>query len=195
MIEHAGQLSSGADNTGPSRTDSSAGRPESLDHDGDDPAQPLNNGHRNEVTLIGRLASDVRERSMPSGALLSSFRLVVRRDSVVHGPNIDALDCIAWRAPVQRAVRRWAAGDLVEVRGAVRRRFWRGVSGSVSRCEIEVTVVRRLARAAAGVSGGRRGARAAPHATHTPVDAAKDASVSAPVHQRAGPLPSVMSSA
>ncbi len=107
--------------------------------------------HRNEVTLIGRLAGDIRERPMPSGAMLCSFRLVVRRESAAHGPNIDALDCVAWLTTVRRAVVRWSAGDLIEVRGAVRRRFWRGVSGPVSRCEIEVGLARRLARAGAEV--------------------------------------------
>jgi single-strand DNA-binding protein len=107
--------------------------------------------HRNEVTLVGRLAGEIRERPMPSGALLCSFRLVVRRETAAHGPNIDALDCVAWLATVRQAVLRWSVGDLIEVRGAVRRRFWRGVSGPASRCEIEVGLARRLARAGAGV--------------------------------------------
>jgi single-strand DNA-binding protein len=88
---------------------------------------------------------------MPSGATLCSFRVVVRRDSVARGPSIDTLDCVAWLAAVRQAVLRWSAGDLIEVRGAIRRRFWRGVSGPVSRCEIEVGIARRLARAGAGI--------------------------------------------
>jgi single-strand DNA-binding protein len=130
--------------------------------------------HRNEVTLIGRLAGEIRERPMPSGALLCSFRLVVRRETAAHGPNIDALDCVAWLTTVRRAVLRWSVGDLIEVRGAVRRRFWRGVSGPVSRCEIEVGLARRLARAGAGV----RKIRAATRPTNPSV---------AGSNQRAGP--------
>jgi single-strand DNA-binding protein len=184
MVQQAERVKSDDDASAPPPGDdtSTSQSPPPCDDTGD-PTEPLNGGHRNEVTLVGRLASDVRERSMPSGALLLSFRLVVRRDSIAHGPNIDALDCIVWRAPVQRAIRRWAAGDLVEVRGAIRRRFWRGVSGSASRCEIEVSVVRRLARAAAGVSGGRRASRAASRTQDTAVD------------QRAGPPGSAASSA
>jgi single-strand DNA-binding protein len=134
--------------------------------------------HRNEVTLVGRLAGETRERPMPSGAILCSFRLVVRRDTSAHGPSIDALDCVAWLATVRRAVLRWSAGDLVEVRGAVRRRFWRGVSGPVSRCEIEVGVARRLARAGVGT---REAGVAACAARPRPGGAA----------QRAGPPPVV----
>jgi single-strand DNA-binding protein len=144
---------------------------------------PEESEHRNEVTLVGRLAGEIRERPMPSGAMLCSFRLVVRRESAAHGPNIDALDCIAWLTTVRRAVKRWSAGDLIEVRGAVRRRFWRGVSGPVSRCEIEVGIVRRLARATATARKVRTRAPAA-----VPAGA---------VGQRAGPLalPSAASSA
>jgi single-strand DNA-binding protein len=131
--------------------------------------------HRNEVTLVGRLADGAQERPMPSGAVLCSFRLVVRRDSVSRGPSIDTLDCVAWLAAVRHTVLRWSAGDLVEVRGAVRRRFWRGVSGPVSRCEIEVGIARRLARAGAGV----RKARAPVPPPATPASAG----------QRAGPPP------
>ena len=105
--------------------------------------------HRNEVTLVGRLAGAVQERPMPSGAVLCSFRLVVRREGASRGPSIDTLDCVAWLEAVRQALLRWSAGDLIEVRGAVRRRFWRGVSGPVSRCEIEVGIARRLARAGA----------------------------------------------
>jgi len=111
--------------------------------------------HRNEVTLVGRLAGEIRERPMPSGAMLCSFRLVVCRDTPSPGPNIDALDCVAWLPAVRRVAQRWSAGDLVEVRGSIRRRFWRGVSGPASRCEIEVALARRLARAGGGIRPAR----------------------------------------
>lgn len=102
--------------------------------------------HRNEVTLVGRLAGVPSERPMPSGAVLCSFRLVVRRTRPGHGPPVDTLDCAVWQAPARNRAMAWSAGDLVEVRGALRRRFWRAVGGVVSRCEIEVDCVRRLAR-------------------------------------------------
>jgi single-strand DNA-binding protein len=131
--------------------------------------------HRNEVTLVGRLAGEAQERPMPSGAMLCSFRLVVRRDSALRGPSIDTLDCVAWLTAVRQSVLSWSAGDLVEVRGAVRRRFWRGVSGPVSRCEIEVGIARRLSRAGARIRKVR---------TPVPPQAAP-----ASARQRAGPRP------
>jgi single-strand DNA-binding protein len=117
----------------------------------------LGSCHRNEVTLVGRLLGPVRERALRGGAVVCSFRVVVRRDSASRGASIDTLDCVAWgESAVQRALRRWSIGDLVEVRGALRRRFWRGVSGMASRCEIEVDVARRLARVEASVAGACR---------------------------------------
>ncbi|MGE5762543.1 MAG: hypothetical protein ACM3ZF_01215 [Mycobacterium leprae] len=38
----------------------------------------------------------------------------------------------------------WSTGDVVDVSGALRRRFWRGSAGPVSRCEIEVRSAARL---------------------------------------------------
>jgi single-strand DNA-binding protein len=107
--------------------------------------------HRNEVTVVGRLWGPVQQRALASGVVLCRFRVVVRRERATGGTSVDALDCVVpGPGAVQRAVCRWSAGDLVEVRGALRRRCWRGVSGGVaSRCEIEVEVARRLATAAA----------------------------------------------
>lgn len=123
--------------------------------------------HRNEITLVGRLAGEVSERLMPSGSTLCSFRLVIRRNNPGQGPPVDTLDCAVWTDSVRRIAQQWSAGDMVEVRGALRRRFWRGAGGVVSRCEVEVGSARRLARVGEVGARGRLGrglpaARAAP---------------------------------
>jgi single-strand DNA-binding protein len=110
--------------------------------------------HVNEVRLAGRLAVDPVSRQLPSGDLLVSFRLVVERSpasraSARNGtgssrsPTVDTVDCAAWRKDVQRAVLRARPGDVLEVHGALRRRFWRTGSGPASRSEVEVVRVRR----------------------------------------------------
>ena len=108
-------------------------------------------GHLNEVHLVGRLAGEPRRRELPSGDVLVSFRVVVartqRRGARTGGPTVDTLDCTAWRADVQRSVARAAEGDLVELHGSLRRRFWRVGTGAASRSEVEVV---RLKRVAAG---------------------------------------------
>lgn len=123
--------------------------PSDLDSDG--------SADRNEVVLAGRLSGAPERRELPSGDLLVSFRLVVRRPpprkapkaGVPRPPTIDTIDCVTWSADVRRAVKSWAKDDVVEVTGALRRRFWRAGAGPVSRTEVEVSQARRLARAAA----------------------------------------------
>jgi single-strand DNA-binding protein len=117
------------------------------------PAQQASQ-HCNEVRIVGRVAASVELRSMPSGDEMTVFRVVVERPAAEvakarrRSPSVDTLDCVAWRAGVRRSVATWEAGDLVEVTGSLRRRFWRGAHGSASRTEIVVRRGRRLRRAA-----------------------------------------------
>ena len=61
----------------------------------------------------------------------------------------DWVDCSVWGARVRRTVGRWQAGDIVEVEGALRRRFYRGGDGTSTRLEVEVLSGRLVARAEA----------------------------------------------
>jgi single-strand DNA-binding protein len=108
----------------------------------------------NEVRLVGVLAAEPQERELPSGDVLVAFRVVVRRQEPARrrdgraGPSVDTIDCAGWRGDVRRVVSTWQAGDLVEIHGALRRRFWRSPQGPVSRCEVAVSKARRVSRAA-----------------------------------------------
>lgn len=107
---------------------------------------------RNEVVLVGRLAAGAEDKEMPSGDLLTTWRLVVDRGPSkrklpegVRPTTIDTLECVAWLPGVQRTAASWCAGDVIAVEGAIRRRFW---TGGNSRYEIEVTKAKRVAKAA-----------------------------------------------
>jgi single-strand DNA-binding protein len=118
------------------------------DTDGEVPA------HVNEVRLVGRLAITPVRKDLPSGDPLVSFRLVVERDpkarrAAANGgssrsPTVDTLDCSAWRRDVQRTLARAEPGEVLEISGAIRRRFWRTGTGAASRSEVEVLRVRRV---------------------------------------------------
>lgn len=110
---------------------------------------------RNEVLLVGRLAADPVSRELPSGDLLTSFRLVVTRRQAApqRGAGLDTIDCVARAAGVRRAAGAWRAGDVLELQGALRRRFFRTPAGVGSRYEVEVAKGRRLARASATARG------------------------------------------
>jgi single-strand DNA-binding protein len=109
---------------------------------------------RNEVLLVGRLAAAPEERELPSGDVITTFRLVVdrtgpRRPTGGRPVTLDALECIGWTAATRRSAATLAAGDVLEVKGALRRRFWRGRNGPASRYEVEVERLKRLAKAKA----------------------------------------------
>jgi single-strand DNA-binding protein len=107
--------------------------------------------HSNEVHLVGRLAAAPVSRELPSGDLVVTFRLVVAREpaprTTTRSATVDTIDCAAWTKAAQRSVRAWEPGDIVDVRGALRRRFWRSAHGPSSRSEVEVSKARRASRA------------------------------------------------
>jgi single-strand DNA-binding protein len=65
-------------------------------------------------------------------------------------PAQDTIDCTAWSGRARKSASAWAAGDVVEVEGALRRRFWKTPTALASRCEVEVSRVRRVAKAPTG---------------------------------------------
>jgi single-strand DNA-binding protein len=80
---------------------------------------------RNDVVLRGRLSAPAEVRTLPSGDTLVSFRLVVRRpEPRARGQSTDTLSCITYDRALQRRITAWQAGDVVEVEGALQRRFW-----------------------------------------------------------------------
>ena len=107
---------------------------------------------RNDVVLAGRVAAVPEERLLPSGDVLVSFRVVVPRPPAERrerSPAIDTIECVARAATVRRTVLGWSKDDVVEVTGALRRRFWRAGTGAASRTEVEVRRARRVAKAPA----------------------------------------------
>jgi len=107
---------------------------------------------RNDVVLVGRVSAEPSMRVLPSGDELLSWRLVVGRDAAAraataNAPTIDTIDCIAYKAAVRRLAARCIGGEILEVHGALRRRFWRGANGLASRYEVEVFAAKRLSPA------------------------------------------------
>lgn len=102
---------------------------------------PDNSDH-NEVVLTGRVSSGPTVRELPSGDQIVTFRLSVGRGRTAmtarSKASVDWVDCTAWTARLRRSVARWSVGDHVEVHGALRRRFFAGGGGPVTRLEVEV---------------------------------------------------------
>ena len=103
----------------------------------------------NSIRLVGRVSQPPEERELPSGDRVCTFRVIVPR-TVRSGERqtVDALECAAWTARARRTAATWSPDDVVEVNGALRRRFFQSGAGRVSRVEVEVSSVRTVRRAA-----------------------------------------------
>ena len=105
---------------------------------------------RNDVVLRGRLSAPAEVKTLPSGDTLVSFRLVVRRpEPRARGQSTDTLPCITYDRALQRRIAAWQAGDVVEVEGALQRRFWRTAGGgTASVTEVNCRRGRKVPRSA-----------------------------------------------
>jgi single-strand DNA-binding protein len=105
----------------------------------------------NTVRLRGRVSSGPEERVLPSGTAIVTLRLSVPRKAtpMTKGSKqaSDWVDCSAWGAKPRRTALGWRPGDVVEVEGSLRRRFYRGSGGTATRLEVEILRARTVDRA------------------------------------------------
>ena len=99
----------------------------------------------NEVRLVGRVTSLAVEKELPSGDKVVEFRVVIGRGKIRNGKKeVDSLDIAAWSAKARKAALAVKIDTWVEVKGSVRRRFWRAPTGLASRWQVEASEVVRL---------------------------------------------------
>lgn len=99
----------------------------------------------NEVFLRGRLADGAEVRILPSGDEVCVFRVTVPRPSGDRG-RVDSIDCSTANARARTKIVNAEAGQTLEVRGSLRRRFWRGPTGLSSRYEVLVASAKLIRR-------------------------------------------------
>ena len=102
----------------------------------------------NDVRLAGRVTGTPALVELPSGDALVTFRVSVQRGAD-SGQRVDSVPCTAWSPRLRRGILTWRAGDLVEVTGAVRCRFYQAGGATRSRVEVEVTSARITRRSPA----------------------------------------------
>ena len=104
-----------------------------------------NHEPKNEVNLVGRVTSLAVEKMLPSGDRVVEFRLVIGRDkSRGSKKEVDSLDIAAWSSKTRKAALSLKIDTWVEIKGSVRRRFWRAPTGLASRWQVEASEVVRL---------------------------------------------------
>lgn len=98
----------------------------------------------NSVHLVGRVTSVAEDIELPSETVLTRFRIVVPRSKPTTKTTVDTIDLIAMKAGLQRKARSLAPGDIVEVEGEMRRRFWNAGMSVASRVEVEISSLSKL---------------------------------------------------
>lgn len=100
-------------------------------------------GSCNEVRLRGRLSAAAEIRTLPSGDEVAVWRVVVPRGPE-GGAAVDTIDCEGFSRRIIRLASSWPAGTVLELDGALRRRFWRSPGGARSRYVVDVRAARRF---------------------------------------------------
>ena len=104
---------------------------------------------RNDVVLRGRLSAPPELRPLPSGDTLLVFKIIVRRETPrPRGPKSDVITCVSLLPALQRYATAWTTDDVVEVEGALQRRFWRTPTGTAVAYEVSSRRGRKVARGA-----------------------------------------------
>lgn len=90
----------------------------------------------NQVSIMGRIVRDPELRRTGSGVAVTSFTLAVDRDYMSKDSNereTDFIDCVAWRASAEYAVKYIRKGDMVAVSGRIQVRSWTDQDGNKRR--------------------------------------------------------------
>lgn len=102
-------------------------------------AIPAGPAHQNEVHIVGRVSSAPEARTLRDGELVV-WRVAVERPRPPGEPRrSDWLTCTTVEADLGAIVRGLRVGDVVELHGRLRRRFWRSRQGPVTPLEVEVS--------------------------------------------------------
>lgn len=116
--------------------------------------------YRNEIVVVGELIAPVEPRCRTDGREVLTFRVAVRAPTTSPGADSrapdageggaagrrDTLDCVVISTAMRRRLELYHPGDIVELSGALRHRFWSTAGRVQSRYEIEVSSLKRRTR-------------------------------------------------
>ena len=97
--------------------------------------------YKNKVELNGRVSGKPTEKILPSGDTVVEFRLIIDRDD---REGVDTLDIAAWKSQLRKRALSLEAEEWIEIKGVLRRRFWKGKAGITSRWQVEARELSRI---------------------------------------------------
>lgn len=104
----------------------------------------------NSVIIVGRLSAPPERKELPSGDVLWTWRMVVNRPKSHHSVKasqkaaVDTIDCTTFSKTLGRSAEKWEKDAVLEVAGALRRRFFKTPTGTGSRYEVECHAAKKL---------------------------------------------------
>ncbi len=99
----------------------------------------------NSVRIVGRVGAPGVEKILPSGDAVVEFRVVVDRAKPrSEKREVDVLEIAVWSSRLRKRALGLHEGEVVEVVGELRRRFWKGATGVASRWQVEASELSRL---------------------------------------------------
>jgi single-stranded DNA-binding protein len=91
--------------------------------------EAANHPYVNDVLLVGRLSREPVEKTLASGDPIMLWRLIVDRPEAERRSSrrvVDTFNCVAFDDRLFALAQEWQPDDMLEIRGSLRRRFWRG---------------------------------------------------------------------
>lgn len=95
----------------------------------------------NLVFLVGRVSGEVVEKELPSGDRVAEFRVVVARDD---REGFDTFDIAVWKSVLRKRALSLDTDEWLEIKGVLRRRFWRNGQAVASRWQVEGREIKRI---------------------------------------------------
>lgn len=101
--------------------------------------------HVNEVLLVGRVSGEPERTALTDGTEVIVWRVIIDGQAErTPRQTTDTIRCAAYAPGLRDTAGTLRHDDTVEVRGALRHRFWQGPDGPRGLYEIEVTDTIRL---------------------------------------------------
>lgn len=84
----------------------------------------------NKVILMGRLTRNVEMCQTPNGVSVARFSIAVNRRFKSEGqPDVDFINCVAWRQTGEFIAKYFQKGSMIAVVGSIQSRSWDGQDG------------------------------------------------------------------